>query len=180
MVIRIPRCDVSTLDNVLLGKYATVTVSRKIINNPRLNKYINESTMSALDNYANHEGMSISIAPLENDLFDDVVVHVHRRINPADSRFALKINESGGALGDFLKELYTNVAQKQEPEYIVKGEKPTFYKDLKLFIKDKSESVKNYRLNYIRKFIEKHESGSGILRLMADVLEEMNFNNLYK
>ena len=178
MVMRISSCV--DLDNVLLGKYATVSVSRKIINNPRLNKYINESTMSALDNYANHEGMSISIAPLENDLFDDVAVYVHRRINPADSRFALKINESNGSLGDFLKELYTNVAPKHEPEYILKSDKPTFFKDLKLFIIDKLERVENYRLNRIRKFVEKHGSSDGIGRLMADVLEEIHFNQLYK
>lgn len=147
----------------------------------RLNKYINDKTMGALDNYAHREGMKIYITPLENDLFHDVAVSVYKDNNHNTiTKFPVKINDSPHALGDFLKELYNNIAPQKAVKKLDKSEKPTKIDNMKLFFSEAVDNIKNFRINQIRKFVENHKNSDGLAKTIADVFEDVNYNDLYK
>ena len=173
------QAEVDKLPNVGLGRHCRINTNNILMKNNRLNKYVNNSTMGTLDNYANHENMNIYITPLENDMFHDVRVSVFKEHNTI-AEFPLKINDSKNGLHDFLKELYQKVAPQKPVEKMKKADKPQKVDDVKLFLGEVVDNIKNFRLNQIRKFIENHQNGNGVARTMADVFEEVHYNDLYK
>lgn len=68
--------EADRLSNIYLGKNGRITTTNVLKKDPRLNQFFNKETMSALDNYAQHENLRIFITPLENDMFNDVAVSV--------------------------------------------------------------------------------------------------------
>lgn len=140
------QAEVDRIPNVGLGKNCRVMTNNILINNKKLSKFINNNTMGALDNYANQEGLSIYITPLENDLFHDVAVSVYKEHNTL-TKFAMKIDESRAGFHDFIKELYEKIAPKQnsKPKKLIK---PTKFDDFKMFIGDKIAYIKNLNRFY--------------------------------
>lgn len=171
--------EADRLPNISLGRHCRVNTNNILMKDNRLNKYVNDSTMGALDNYANHEGMNIYITPLENDLFHDVAVSVYKD-HDTIAKFPLKINDGREGYRDFFKELYSKIAPKKVAENIDKSAKLTEKKDIKIFLEDKIDNIKNFRINLIRKFVESHKNDKGIGRTIADVFEEVHYNELYK
>jgi hypothetical protein len=167
------------LPNIPIGKHSKINTNNILIKDKRLNKYVNDSTMGALDNYANHENMNIYITPLENDLFHDVAVSVYKE-HDTIARFPVKINDGQHALGDFLKELYENIAPQKAVKKLDKSEKPSKSDDIKMFFSEKIDNIKNFRINQIRKFVEKNQDKNGIKRTIADAFEEIYSDELYK
>lgn len=120
-VVKIGKCMVDCLTeaeakripNVHLGQNCRIKVPEILQENKKLSRYINNETMGALDNYAKHENLNVFITPLENDLFDDISVGVYSGYgseNNISSRFAMKIQEGKDGFHDFMKDLYTRVA----------------------------------------------------------------------
>ena len=174
-------CWTDRLPNISLGRHCRVNTNNILTKDNRLNKYINDKTMGALDNYAHREGMKIYITPLENDLFHDVAVSVYKDNNHNTiTKFPVKINDSPHALGDFLKELYNNIAPQKAVKKLDKSEKPTKIDNMKLFFSEAVDNIKNFRINQIRKFVENHKDSDGLAKTIADVFEDVNYNDLYK
>lgn len=173
------QAEVDRLPNVSLGRHCRVNTNNILTKDNRLNKYINDKTMGALDNYAHREGMKIYITPLENDLFHDVGVSVYKEHNTV-AQFPVKINDSPHALGDFLKELYNNIAPQKAVKKLDKSEKPTKIDNMKLFFSETVDNIKNFRINQIRKFVENHKDSDGLAKTIAEVFEDVNYNDLYK
>lgn len=171
--------EVDRLPNVPLGRHCKINTNNILMKNERLNKFVNTKTMGVLDNYANHEGMNIYIIPYENDLFHDVAVSVYKD-HDTIARFSLKINDSRHGLRDFLKELYENIAPQKVLKKLDKSEKPTKSDNFKLFASEAFDNIKNFRLNMIRKFIENHQAEGDPLKTVADVFEDVHYNDLYK
>ena len=173
------QAEADRLPNVGLGKYCRINTDNVLMKDNRLNKYINNHTMGALDNYAKHENMNIYITPLENDIFHDVRVSVYREHDTV-AKFPLKIIDGKHALHDFLKELYENIAPQKALKKLDKSDKPTKSDDVKLFLSETFDNIKNFRLNMIRKFVEKHQGNRDPLRMVADAFEDAYYNDLYK
>ncbi len=101
---------IERIPNVCLGY--CISTNQILKKDVKLSSYINKNTMSALDNYAKHENLSIYITPLENDLFEDVSVSVFKKDGITScNNFALKIEEGREGVVKFFRELYTRVAQ---------------------------------------------------------------------
>lgn len=98
--------------NRILGRNGRIHTSPLLMEDKKLRQYVNEHTMGALDNYANHENLDVYITPLENDLFDDVKVSVFEQkfASNKEHLFTLKIEEGKEGFCNFLRSLYTNVA----------------------------------------------------------------------
>lgn len=102
--------------NKLLGhRFGRIFTTETLQEDKKLSQYINENTMGALDNYANHEKLHIYITPLENDLFDNVSVGIYGAMDMESknhglrANFAMKTEEGKDGFHKFFKELYTNV-----------------------------------------------------------------------
>ena len=171
--------ETDRLPNKFLGKHCKIMTNNLLLNDKKLNKYVNESTMGALDNYANHEDLTISITPLENDIFHDLAVKAYKGHDTV-AMFPIKINEGKNALHDFLKEVYEKIAPSKTPQKLDKSVKPTRKDDAKLFFGETFDNIKNFRINQIRKFIEKHQKEGDALKDIADVFEDVHYNELYK
>lgn len=173
--------EADRLPNIGLGKHCRINTNNILKKDERLNKYINDNTMSALDNYAKHENLNIYITPLENDIFHDVGVSVYKEHDTV-AKFPIKINEGKNGLHDFLKELYEKVAPKKTPEKLKGTDKPNKSDDIKMFVSEKVDNIKNFRINQIRKFIEKHQNSEDgdPLKSLANVFENVYYNKLYK
>ena len=61
-----------------------------------------------------------------------------------------------------------------------KSAKPTKSDDVKIFFSEAFDNIKNFRINLIRKFVENHRNDNGALRTIADVFEDVHYNELYK
>lgn len=170
--------EADRLPNIPLGKHYRINTNNVLLKDSRLNKYINDRTMGALDNYAHHEGLNIYITPLENDLFHDVAVSAYKD-HETVSKFPVKINDGRHALRDFLKELYENIAPRQNKKE-QSFAKPTNLDNFKMFAAEVVDNVKNFRINQIRKFIENHQKEGDALKDIADVFEDVHYNELYK
>ena len=171
--------DIDRFPNKYLGKHCKIMTNNVLLNDKKLGKYINESTMGALDNYANHEDLIISITPLENDIFHDVAVYAYKGHDTV-AKFPVKIDENKNTLHDFLKEVYEKIAPTKTPKKLDKSAKPTKTDDAKLFFGEVIDNIKNFRINQIRKFVEKHQQEGDALKDIADVFEEVHYNELYK
>ena len=104
-----PKIDFKNLPYPIEKNY-NIFAPATLEKNTKLNKFINKDTVGALNNYAEHENVRIFFKPLENDLFDDIGVSVFKNMN--NKGFAMKVpeNDKHGNFGDFMRELYTNVA----------------------------------------------------------------------
>lgn len=171
--------EVDRLPNIGIGRHNRIMTNNILMKDNRLNKFVNNNTMGALDNYAMHEKMNIYITPLENDLFHDVGVSVYKEHDTV-AKFPLKINDGRNGLRDFLKELYEKVAPKKPAENLKKSDKPQKGDDVKLFLGGVVDNIKNFRINRIRKFIENHRQEDDTLKTVADAFEDAYYSELYK
>jgi hypothetical protein len=109
-VLTISKHAIERFPNEPLGR--NIMTNAALLKSEKLSKFVNNATMSALDNYAKHENLSIYITPLENDLFEDVSVSVFKKDGITScNNFALKIEEGREGVVKFFRELYTRVAQ---------------------------------------------------------------------
>lgn len=103
------REESARIPNNHLGKNCRIHVPQTLLDNKKISKYVNNDTMGALDNYAEHENLSIYMSPLENDLFDDLKVSVFKVKSDNSKQFTMKIQETKDGFFNFMKELYTKV-----------------------------------------------------------------------
>ena len=98
--------------NINLGRNGRIITNNLLKKDVRLHSYVNNNTMGALDNYAEHEKLQIYITPYENDLFHDLKVSVFKDGVKADmgKAFPIKIQEGREGVFKFFRELYTKVA----------------------------------------------------------------------
>ena len=93
-----------------IGSNAFVFAPATLEKNQKLNKVINENSVSALNNYAEKENLRIYLTPLENDLFDDLKVSVYSAsLDGNKTSFALKLEEGKEGIYNFFKTIYKNV-----------------------------------------------------------------------
>ena len=93
-----------------INKMNRIYAPNTLTQNKNYNKYINENTMGALNNWADHENINIYFKPLQQDLFNDLAVHTYKDTKKASFVINLPKEEKRSNIADFLKELYTKVA----------------------------------------------------------------------
>lgn len=146
--------EVNRFPNVVLGKNARVHTNELLRKNPSLNQFINNETMGALDNYAEHENMDIFITPLENDMFNDLKVSVIKK-GHNDVLFPMNIKETKEGVREFFRELYTKVhnathtVEETKPEPQTKNSK---LEDLKMYAENVIERYNDARMSILNKF----------------------------
>ena len=98
--------------NINLGRNGRIITNNLLKKNVRLHSYVNNDTMGALDNYAEHEKLQIYITPYEDDLFHDLKVSVLKSGSNTtmEKEFPIKIHEGREGVTKFFRELYTKVA----------------------------------------------------------------------
>jgi len=105
--------ELKRFPNRPLGRrFGRIFTTETLQEDKKLSQYINENTMGALDNYANHEKLQIYITPLENDLFDNVSVGIYGTTDMESrlrAHFAMKTEEGKDGFQKFIRGLYTNV-----------------------------------------------------------------------
>ena len=97
-----------------MGYNNNVWAQNKLRANQKLNKIITNDSVGALNNYAEHENLNIFLTPIENDMFDDMEVSVYKKNSfskPKLSTFAVKLEEGKEGACNFLREIYTKVAE---------------------------------------------------------------------
>ena len=140
--------------NRLLGKNGNIHTNDLLLKNPRLNQFVNNETMGALDNYAEHENMDIFITPLENDIFNDLKVSVFKK-GHRDIIFPMNIEESKEGVRKFFRELYTKIhnathtAEETKPKPQTKNSK---LEDLKMYAENVIERYNDARMSILNKF----------------------------
>ena len=173
--------------NRALSRNGRVVTNDVTLKDKRLSQYINNETMSVLDNYAKHENMDIYLKSLEGDFFDDLAVGLAFKNKIGNRKFLafpIKIQEGKDSLPIFLKELYTKVHKYTHPEYngpkIVHTKKPTALERLRLNYQILSDKFEQYKLERIRSYIKKNQySSSELKRFISDVLEHNYYEKLY-
>ena len=109
-VLRWSQYEIDMIPNVFLGKNGNIMTNPLLRKNKKLSQYINNETMGALDNYAQHEKIIVSIKPLIQDIFDDIGVSVFKKERSSISEnFAMKIQDEKEGVPIFFRELYNNV-----------------------------------------------------------------------
>lgn len=143
---RIPR--------LVLGKNCKIHTNDSLKKDPRLNQFVNDYTMGALDNYAKHENMDIFITPLENDMFNDLKISVFKK-GYEGVNFPINISETKEGVRDFFRELYTkihNAFHSSEEIKTAPKTKPSKRADFKMYIENVADRYNNARLSILNKF----------------------------
>lgn len=146
--------EAKRLPTMTLGRYGKVHTNELLTENPRLNQFVNNTTMSALDNYAKHEDMDIFITPLENDLFNDLKVSVFKK-GKKDVYFPMNVSETKDGARDFFKELYTKIHNATHPSEETKQVsmvKPSKLEDFKMYVENIADRYNDARLSILNKF----------------------------
>lgn len=177
--------EIDRIPNVGLGKNSRINTNNVLLNDKRLSEFVNEKTMGALDNYAKHENANIYITPLENDLFDDLVISVYDNNKSSQvASFPMKLQEGKEALPEFLRSLYTKIDKALHPKRQAADEKVvkrTGLQDITDYVKVVAARFNDKRIEQLRNFVEKNQNSNSVfLRTMADVVEFRNYNQLYK
>ena len=174
--------EVERIPNVILGRNSRIHTNMLLTGDPKYNKLINENTMGALDNYAQHENMDIYITPLENDMFNDLRVSIFKK-GYEDKKFPMDVAKTREETPEFFKELYTKVHKSIHPNEgtrPVQGIKKSLWNDFKTYAENVADRIHEYKMAKIRKFIMENEYKSGLKRAIADTLEELHYDELYK
>lgn len=147
--------EAKRLSTITLGRYGKVHTNELLTETPRLNQFVNNTTMSALDNYAQHENMDIYITPLENDVFNDLRVSVFKK-GQKDAYFPMNVSETKDGARDFFKELYTKIHNATHPsEESTKPApkvKPSKWEDFKTYVENIADRYNDARLSILNKF----------------------------
>lgn len=168
-----------------LGKNLRIITNETLFRNSRQNKYINNESMSALDNYAQHENIKVCILPLEKDLFDDISVSVYKDTKDSKIyRFPMKIEEGKDGLVKFYKTLYENVEncvnekRTRNIEY-VSFKKLTLKEKIDMYLKNLKDRYHAKKLDTIRKIIAKNRYNEDLTGFIANTLEHQYYDELY-
>ncbi|MBR1424029.1 hypothetical protein IJ579_00525 [bacterium] len=128
---------------------SNIRVADNFYNHENLTRTLTPRNLSALNNYVRRSGAQLYLEPLENDLFDNVVIRV---IKDAEEKpFAMNLKPGKIEFNSFMKELYKNV------ENALKGlnkhkESP---KKTKRFSIDRLIEIYNdKRLEFVNRFIK--------------------------
>jgi len=173
---------VDRIPNVPLGKNCRVNTNNILKKDPRLNQFFNNETMGALDNYAEHENLRIYIEPLGNDMFNDVAVSVYKD-NDTKAYFPMNIAKTKEEVPQFFRDLYTNIhnaireSTENKPASLTK---PAKFKEVQIYVQNVADRFRDAKIDAIRNFVQKHESGNGIKKVIADILEETHYNDIHK
>lgn len=165
-VVKIGKCNVlcwtpsesARWPNVSLGKNCRIRTNNLLKKDPRLNQFINEKTMGALDNYAEHENMNIYIAPLENDMFNDLVVSVFKD-NNKEAYFPINVAKTKEEVPLFFRELYSKIHKATHPSASVESKiapktKHTKWGDFKMYIENVIDRFNDARFELTQKIIK--------------------------
>ena len=175
--------DLDRLPNVMLGRSGRVSTNRVLLKDVRLHSYINNETMSALDNYAKYYKLNVYIKSLENDAYDDLGVSVFRKGKiGAVTTFPIKIKDGRDGVREFFKELYTKIDDAVNPvkSTVVPAKiKRTKSDEFKAYIYNVKDRYHDWKMNKIRNFIDKHTDECGAAKVISDVLEELHFSELH-
>lgn len=161
-VVKVGKCNVlcwsqKEIDrwpNIALGRKCNVFTNNLLKKNPRLNQFINNETMGALDNYAEHEKIRIYITPLENDVFNDLKVSVYKN-DSGSIHFPISTKESREGVTEFFRELYNNIHKAIHPSEEIKYApkiKHTKSDDFKMYVenvKDRFSKLKFLLNNWL-------------------------------
>lgn len=145
--------EADRLYNVVLGRNGRIHTNGILRKTPRLNQFINNETMGALDNYAKHENMNIYITPIENDMFNDIKVAVFKK-GHEDVYFPMNVSETKEGARDFFKELYTKIHNATHPAEETKfapKTKPSKWEDFKMYLKNVADRYNDARLSILKK-----------------------------
>ncbi len=146
--------EAKRLPNRVLGKNGNIHTNDLLMENPRLNQFVNDYTMGALDNYARHEDVDIFITPLENDMFNDLKVSIFKK-GQRDVYFPMNVSETKDGARDFFKELYTkihNATHPSEEKKQVSMVKPSKWEDFKTYVENVADRYNDARLSILNKF----------------------------
>lgn len=168
--------EADRIPNIMLGKNCRIHTNMLLKCEPKYSKLINDNTMGALDNYAEHEKMDIYITPLENDMFNDLKVSVFKK-GHKDSVFPINIPQNPKEIPEFFKELYTKIHEsmhtsKETP--IAPKVKKSQWKKFTTYIDNAVDRIQQARFARLRKIAEKHQNNS-IAKLLADTLAEIHY-----
>ena len=177
--------ELDRFPNVKLGRNCRINTNNVLVKDKKLSGYVNDRTMGALDNYANHENIDVYITPLENDLFDDLAIAVYDRSKSSRvMNFPLKLPEGEKNLPEFLRDLYTRIDKglhPQKEEIKEKIVKPSKMQDITDYVQTVVQRFNDKRMDMVRNFVERNQnSDSESLKTIADVVEAINYDKLYK
>lgn len=170
--------EIDRFQLVNLGK--NIYTNNALIRDSRLNQYFNEYSMSALDNYAEHEGIKIHIKSLENDMFNDVAVSVRK--GKDEKSFPLNVPKSKESVPEFFRELYNNIHGAIYGSNGIKTKKTgksSIIRDAKIYFQNIPERLHNMKLRRMKNFVDKHGDERGLFGLIAEAIEEVHYNELY-
>lgn len=99
------------VQNLYLPLCSKVHVQESLLAKNQFPKILNRHNLSALNNYAQHEEVSIFIKDLDNDLFHNVGVYLHKSTETTtkQAQFPMVLNEAGKNFAETMKTLYLNV-----------------------------------------------------------------------
>ena len=177
--------ELGRFPNVKLGRNCRINTNNILVKDEKLSGYVNDRTMGALDNYANHENIDVYITPLENDLFDDLAIAVYDRSKSSRvMNFPLKLPEGEKNLPEFLRDLYTRIDKgihPQKEEVKIKVVKPSKLQDIVDYTQAIVQRFNDKRIEAVRNFVEKNQdSNSEVMRTLADAVEYRHYDELYK
>ena len=118
----------------------------------RLNQFFNNRTMSALDNYAEHENLTIYITPLENDMFNDVAVSVFQGME-TKAKFPMNIAKTKEEIPKFFRDLYnkihnaTHLPTKPQKTPNIKHSK---WQNFKMYAENVADRYNNFRFSFLK------------------------------
>ncbi len=146
--------EADRLPNIYLGKNGRVTTTNVLKKDPRLNQFFNNETMSALDNYAEHENLRIFIKPLENDMFNDVAISVFKNHDPK-AYFPMNVAKTKEEVPQFFRDLYTkiqNAAHKSAESKLAPKKTHSKWQDAKMYFENVVERYNEKRFSILDKF----------------------------
>lgn len=119
--------------------------------------------MGALDNYSQHENISVYITPLENDMFNDISVSVFKE-GKKDMHFPMNVAKTQEEIPVFFRDQYNkvhkltqiqsapNISNKTKPEKI---KRPTLLRDLLMYAENVIDRFNDARFELTKKITKK-------------------------
>lgn len=144
--------QIDRLSNIPLGKYHRVYTNNILKKDPRLNQFFNEKTMGALDNYAQHENITIHIKPLRNDMFNDVAVYIFQGME-AKAKFPMNIAQTKEEIPAFFRDLYNkihNATHTPEEPKIVPKTKHSKWENFKMYAQNVADRYNDFRFSFLK------------------------------
>lgn len=137
------------IPNIRMGKHSNISTNLELLHNKNMFRHVNDRTMGALDNYAEHKGLSVYITPShKTEAKDTLDISVYPKKESSKIKnfsFSTKLNNGRHSVVDFLTDLHktiTDGVKQAENKNVNNIAKPSKLKDFKMWCKNVIDRIK--------------------------------------